>query len=299
MARGIRQTYPGARHHVFNRASARRTMFLDDRDRRMFLALLKEVHERFDVSCHAFCLMGNHYHLVLHTPDGNLSDAMRHHASGYTRSFNRRHGRDGPLFRGRFRSTVVENDAHLLQLVRYVHRNPDDLRPEVDRDDYRWSSQGVYLGRGRQPPWLETTLVLAIAGGPASYRAFVAEPQPSDGPMTSEEAIPLNSRQIDPPSGYVVVAAVEQAIAAIVHHDPQTEGGYGSLARRLCAVALAAELGASSHDIATSLGFTNTSSVRSAVHRSRRKATTDPAYAALVEQVRDLAEQQLRATKGA
>jgi REP element-mobilizing transposase RayT len=276
-------------------------MFLDDQDRRTFLALLREVHGRFSVSTHAFCLMGNHYHLLLHTPAGGLSEAMQFHGAAYARYFNRRHGRDGPLCRGRFRSTVVNDDAHLLQLTRYIHRNPKDIRPPVDLATYRWSSHRTYLAGSGQvglPGWLDVDLVLAVAGSVASYRSFVTEPQASDGvDQTSlrsaglAEVIPVDGRRIVPPPAQDgrVLAAVQEAIASpcvveVNRGRRLTDRATRRLAR-LAGVAVAASLGASTNEIATTYGFASVSGVRSAVHRSRKRVAADPAYAALLRSV--------------
>ena len=128
MTRPLRIEYEGAWYHVMNRGANRQTVFATERDRLAFLALLGEVSEMFAVEVHVFCLMGNHYHLLLHTPRGNLGGAMRHLNGVYTQRHNRAAGRDGPLFRGRYKAILLDADAWLLQVSRYVHRNPLEAR---------------------------------------------------------------------------------------------------------------------------------------------------------------------------
>ncbi|NND76175.1 MAG: hypothetical protein HKN44_14320 [Ilumatobacter sp.] len=175
MGRSLRPDVPGGRFHVMNRGVARQTTFFDDRDRVEFGRLLGVGHDRFGVMATAYCLMNNHYHLVLHCPDGGLSDFMHHIGSVFTRHANDRSGRDGPLFRGRFRSIPITDDNQLLNTVRYVHRNALDLPGVRTIDDYRWSSHRAYLGHRRTPSWLETDPVLAIFGQDRSaFHSFVA-----------------------------------------------------------------------------------------------------------------------------
>lgn len=154
-----------------NRGLRRQNVFLDDRDRRTFLGLVREVHKRFDVSVGAYCLMGNHYHMLLYCPRGKLSESMGYLGSQYVRLFNRSHGFDGPLFRSRFTSKLIESDAYLLTANRYIHRNPNDLG--YDLATYRWSSYRAFVGRAPKPRWLKTDPVLRATGGITGYSTFV------------------------------------------------------------------------------------------------------------------------------
>ena len=124
MARPLRIEYPGAVYHVTSRGNARKKIFLDDIDRDEFLATLGWVVERFGWGCHAYCLMDNHFHLLIETPKPNLSLGMRQLNGVYTQRFNRRHKRVGHLFQGRFKAILVERDSYLLELARYIVLNP-------------------------------------------------------------------------------------------------------------------------------------------------------------------------------
>lgn len=152
-------------------------IFLDDQDRRLFLQLASDSLKATGVEAAAYCLMGNHFHLIVHCPQSGLSAMMQRLAGRYTRAFNARHGGDGPLFRSRFASTSITTDAQLLAVTRYVHRNPLELRFRID--DYPWSSYASYL-TGVVPEWLTTAFVLQLQGGSVEHRRFVEAPQPAD-----------------------------------------------------------------------------------------------------------------------
>ncbi len=177
MTRPLRIEYEGAWYHVMNRGANRQTVFTTERDRLAFLALLGEISEIFGVEVHVFCLMGNHYHLILHTPRGNLGRAMRHLNSVYTQRHNRAAGRDGPLFRGRYKAILLDADAWLMQVSRYVHRNPLEARLVARLGRYRWSSYRAYVGETPGPDWLCTETILDLFGKhqrASRYRQYVA-----------------------------------------------------------------------------------------------------------------------------
>jgi putative transposase len=124
MARPLRIEFPGALYHVTARGNARQDIFLDDEDRQRFLGVLARGVSRFHLLLHAYCLMENHFHLVVETPEANLSKAMRQLNGVYTQAFNRRHKRVGHVLQGRFKAIVVDRDSYLLELCRYVVLNP-------------------------------------------------------------------------------------------------------------------------------------------------------------------------------
>ncbi len=178
MARPLRVEFPGAVYHVTSRGNARANIFESDRDRGLFLHILGETVERFNWLCHAYCLMGNHYHLLIETPEGNLSMGMRHLNGVYTQAFNRVHGRDGHVFKGRFKAILVEKESHLLELCRYVVLNPVRAKMVVRPEQYRWSSCLATLGKAPKPQFLTTDWLLGNFSPSRSdakrlYRQFV------------------------------------------------------------------------------------------------------------------------------
>lgn len=176
MPRPHRREAESGIHHVMNRGVDRQAIFFTDGDRIEFGRCLAAIHEEHGVVTLAYCLMGNHFHLLLRSPAGALSPAMHQLTSTYSHRVNMRRGRDGPLFRGRFHSIPVETDAYLLWVTRYIHRNPLDL-PGVDAAaDYRWSSYRTYLGRRPAPPFLDVRPVLDLVGGPRELAVLTEDP---------------------------------------------------------------------------------------------------------------------------
>ena len=152
----LRLEFPGAIHHVTSRGDRREPIYVDEADRAEHLAVLAQAADRFDAQVLAYCQMGNHYHLVLHTRQGNLSRFMRHLNGVYTQTFNRRHGLVGHLFQGRFKAILVDRDAYLLTLCRYVERNPVAAGIVRQPADWAWSSCRAHLGLEPSPSWLDT-----------------------------------------------------------------------------------------------------------------------------------------------
>ena len=162
MSRPLRIAYPGAWYHVMNRGRRFESIYSDKHDYLMFIDLLIEVSEIFNVNIAAYCLMKNHYHILLQTPDGNISRCMRHLNSVYTQRYNKRHGFDGQLFRGRYKSILVCNDSHLLQLVRYTNKNPLKAGMVKDMPDYEWSSYKGYLSYAKKWNWLHKDYIFSM-----------------------------------------------------------------------------------------------------------------------------------------
>lgn len=162
MARPLRIEYPGAWYHVMNRGRRSESVFSGKQDYLMFIDLLIEISEMWNINVAAYCLMTNHYHLLLQTPDGNISRCMRHLNSVYTQRYNRRHGFDGQLFRGRYKSILVCDDSHLLQLVRYLHKNPLKAGMVKDIADYEWSSYSGYLSYAKKWKWLYKDYIFSM-----------------------------------------------------------------------------------------------------------------------------------------
>ncbi|HMS85989.1 MAG TPA: transposase [Nitrospira sp.] len=187
MARPLRLEYPGALYHVTARGNARQDIFLQDEDRPRFLRVLEQVVARCHLLLHAYCLMDNHFHLVVETPDANLSKAMRQLNGVYTQAFNRRHQRVGHVLQGRFKAILVDRDNYLLELCRYVVLNPVRARLTREPDTYLWSSYRATAGlvppsAGLTVDWLLSQFGRQRAAAHRKYRAFVAEGIGQDSP---------------------------------------------------------------------------------------------------------------------
>jgi len=174
MPRKPRLEYENAFYHVMNRGRRREKIFHGDIYYQTFLDLLKDSHERFGCIIHCYCLMGNHYHLLIETPKANLSRVMRHINGVYTQAYNRLKKTDGSLFRGRFKSILVDKDSYILQLSRYIHRNPVDMKtPLVSRlEDYKWSSYRAFIGKDKHENWLDREFTYRILGRKQKYSAY-------------------------------------------------------------------------------------------------------------------------------
>jgi len=179
MARPLRIEYPGALYHITSRGNAGGKVFLTDEDREGFLRVLSQAVGRFNWLCHTYCLMSNHYHLVVETVDPTLARGMRQLNGVYTQAFNRRHSRSGHVFQGRYKAILVEKDAHLLELARYVVLNPVRAKMVRAAKDWPWSSYRATAGIEPAPPFLTIAWVLSQFGRSSktaqnAYRQFVS-----------------------------------------------------------------------------------------------------------------------------
>lgn len=161
MSRPLRLAFPGAIYHITSRGNAREPIFLSDLDRQQFLSLLGTCIDRFNWVCHAYCLMDNHYHLLIETPDANLQEGMRQLNGIYTQKFNRLHARVGHVFQGRYKAILVERDSYLLELCRYIVLNPVRAKMVQEAGQFSWSSYQATAGQIACPKWLETDWLLS------------------------------------------------------------------------------------------------------------------------------------------
>jgi putative transposase len=178
MARARREFVPGGVYHVFARGSNRQAIFTFDSDRVDFLDCLDRVVGQRQLNCLAYCLMSNHYHLVLETGDGELSRAMQALNGRYALRFNQRYGRDAHLFRNRFGAVHLRTEGQLLWTLRYAVRNPVESGLCASADEWRWSSYRASVGLDREPRFLAVGKLLSYFGdmpdrARAAYRAFV------------------------------------------------------------------------------------------------------------------------------
>jgi len=180
MARPLRIEFEGALYHVSSRGNAGQEIFVDDEDRHAFLEILGDAVERFGWICHAYCLMSNHFHLLLETPEANLSRGMRHLNGVCTQRFNRRHQRAGHVLQGRFKSILVEKESHLLELARYVVLNPVRAKMVKSVRHWPWSSYRATAGQEEPLPLLTTEWILSqfsrdLQEARTLYRKFVRQ----------------------------------------------------------------------------------------------------------------------------
>lgn len=181
MARPLRIEYPGAFYHVTSRGNEQKDIFKTQLDRKKFLSYLESSVMRYGAVIHVWCLMSNHYHLLMETPSGNLSQIMRHINGAYTTYFNIKRKRAGHLFQGRYKSILVEADSYAVELSRYIHLNPVRAGMAANLEGYQWSSYRSYIGLSEVPDWQKTDFIFGYFGGGTSegtkqkYRRFVEE----------------------------------------------------------------------------------------------------------------------------
>ncbi|GJL53934.1 MAG: hypothetical protein NPIRA02_10660 [Nitrospirales bacterium] len=317
MPRPPRIAYEHALYHVMNRGRARQRVFHDPRYYQAFLDTLGEVHARFQGVIHAYCLMGNHYHLMVETPRANLSRIMRHLNGVYTQRHNRLKRTDGPLFRGRYKAILVEQDAYLLQVSRYIHRNPlDETHPLVKNlADYPWSSFPAYIGQVKPPAWLCRDTTYDLLGAKqqyAAYRRYVLEGidddtadfyqqgntpavmgEPEFKAWIYDDILPEleaeeKSRVLRPRLPMqAVVTSVAQAYRTTptrittVIKGPQSSNEARKLAMYLCQELADVQL----KDIANYFQLRHVGSVSCCTHQVRQKKRTDARFAARLDKV--------------
>ena len=246
-------------HHVMNRGGDRRDIFHDDRDRVAFGDVLGRAVGRYGVEVHAYCLMPNHFHLLVRCPDGGLSASMQYVQSRFTRWINDRYHSDGPLLRGRFTSKEISTEDYLTAAFRYVHLNPHPLMRGRPLVEYRWSSLRTYLGCRRPPNWLCVDHLSNWLGGAAGVAQLIEGGLPS----------PLAFDTID----------------ALAHIALDEGSGHGARTSRTALLLLADGGAGRAGEIVTSLGFADAESLRRARARARRRRADDVSLADAVDAV--------------
>lgn len=179
MARPLRIEYPGALYHVINRGHRKEKIFRRVADREVFLEKLIAVRRKFGIVVHAYCLMDNHFHLLIETPNGNLARAMHTFHASYANWFRIKYRLVGSVFQGRYKAVLVERDDYLVRLSAYIHLNPVRARLADEPEEYRWSSYGQYLS-GEASELLSPATVLKYAGGPENYQTIIDRMQGED-----------------------------------------------------------------------------------------------------------------------
>lgn len=313
MTRALRLEYPGAWWHVTNRGVEQRDIFLDDHDRRVFLDLLGEVVPRFRWVMHAYVLMTNHFHLLLETLEPTLSRGMKKVGEDYAEHFNQRYRRVGHLFQGRFKSYLIDSEAYLLTVARYVVLNPVRAGMVDAALHYAWSSARATAGLSASPRWLTTGSVLDRLDKDGvrarlAYRAFVTDAsKASERPWDQlvgglylgddefmervRARIDERGRSSEHPAGQRMVrcADVEDVRGAVSEVMGSTICKSGSRDARMVFAAVAAGAGLPLGDIARALRIGSTG-VSYLARRASMRAASDPSFAALL----DCARAQIR-----
>ena len=196
MARPLRLQFAGALYHVTARGDRKASIYLDDTDRLVWLQHIGDVCEQFNFVVHGFCQMGNHYHILLETVDGNLSRGMQQLNGVYSQYFNRRHDLVGHVFQGRYKAILVQEETYLLELARYIVLNPVRANLVAAPEDWPWSSYRLTTGSAPSPPWLHTDGLLAKFDASredaiGKYKKFVLEGRGAESPFkqTSNQLI--------------------------------------------------------------------------------------------------------------
>lgn len=268
---------------MMNRGARRAPIFVADADCLLFLEVLAELPDRFGVIVHAYVLMPNHYHLMLTCPRGNLSRAMRHLGARFTASLNRNHPQwDGPVFRGRFKNRVVEDDAYWMHLLAYIHMNPVRAHLATSPNASRWSSHAAYVDRERPPTWLSIAELRDMYGTTEAYRAHLRDLQQKrdvapDEFEPGDFTAPTRSRALPAPSPPEPVdpGRALSDVRAVTGVDDLTSthrGRVGNRAKWLAAWWLATATELTQVEIAQRLGASE-SVVSRWVRRVRKEAT--------------------------
>lgn len=311
---------------MMNRGRRSEVIFNDDADRDTFIIVLQEAAELWNIKVSAYCLMSNHYHLLIQTPDGNLSRGMRHINGVYTQRFNRRHKKEGQLFRGRYKAVLVESDSHLLEVMRYIHRNPLRAGLVKSLSDYRWSSHDGYLSRAKKWAWLHKDDLLAMLENlkkkqRSAYIDFVLKGESEEierfyslknlpsifGDKSFKECIRekfsdlLNQPEI--PESRMLAPEVEHVISVVCEFYRVSRAelftsrrGYGNLqrdvaiylVRNLCRMTLP--------DVGREFGIANYSSVSSVVQRVKLRLESDNGLRKDLEKLREKAHKSQKRT---
>jgi putative transposase len=321
MSRPLRIEYPGAWYHVMNRGAGFCDIFRSNDHRQLYLDLLADVHRMFGVEIHGYCLMDNHYHLLLHTPQGALQRAMRHLNGVYTQRFNRMEATDGSLFRGRYKAILLDADAYLLNVSRYIHHNPVAAGVVDHPSAYPWSSYCDFVGSKKPPKWLSIRATLGMFGERrtrAQYRAFVEAGVDEETeayyrgkkqrPILGDEAFceqvlgDIREVQEIPDSRsrprVLDVGDIVAAVAKVLKTDPADILRASSGQRRRNPAREAAlymsrrYAGLSLNEIAEHFGLTHYGSVSSVVSRYRVALQTDPTKAKIIRKIMKTIESQ-------
>jgi REP element-mobilizing transposase RayT len=309
MARPLRIEYPGAVYHVIGRGNNRQAVFRDDADRRVYLEKLRHYCAAKEVHLLCYCLVSNHVHLLVETPQGNLSKLMQAFQTSYTRYFNGRHGRTGHVFEQRYKALVVDRDSYLLQVSRYIHLNPVGAKAAKRPQDYRWSSYRAYLS-DQGSRGLRREVILGQFGGKAhqrmaKYRAFVEGVLQGGSRWSAlpireqafvgdehfvEEARRKGKHQGPPGEHHYRLAEIVEAVGAIVGITPEqlrqpVKDERVQRGRELFMYVARRYSGASLREIIARLGVRDQATVSHGIRRAERRLEEEGDFRRRAEQI--------------
>ena len=307
MSRPLRICYPGAWYHIIDRCRNKKRLFKTNSDREHFLGLCAQISEVYSAQIHAYCLLDQSIHLLIRTPQANISDCMRHLLSQYTRYFNRQYRCDGALFSGRYKSILIEADEHILQVSRYIHRLPREKNIARAIAHYNWSSYPAYIGEHKAKIWLQRQTILdflAQRNAMAMYRIYVEtgqdpelekfyrkrklspvlgsshfKKQAVDTRAIDTVEVPQAKLLIEKPSIDKIISAVSEEFSVSAESIRTSKKGRGQINRaRSVALSLCRTLGGHPlKDIAKAFGMNHYSAVSVAIRRLNQSMKTDPA----------------------
>lgn len=272
MGRAQRNDPAGAWHHIMSRGVDRQPIFFDVEDRLLFGDLIGETVDRFGIEIHAYCLMTNHFHLLVRCPRRGVSDAMQWLLSMFATHVNRRQERVGHLFGGRFISRLVTDVGYLANAVRYIHLNPVAIDGVERPDHYRWSSHRTYLALRPAPPWFETRTVSAWFSSPCDFHSFVC------APITT--GLPASLRQSNASD---LVDAIDLVLSEL---SPVRARGLMAQRRAIALTIAEASPESVRGEIYTALRISSGGAQRSARYRALRMRASDPLVDAMVDRTR-------------
>lgn len=309
MARPLRIEYPGAFYHVTSRGNEQKDVFKSHKDREKFLSYVESAVVRYGAVVHTWCLMSNHYHLLLETPWGNLSQIMRHINGAYTTYFNVKRKRAGHLFQGRYKAILVEADAYAVELSRYMHLNPVRAGMVAKPEHYQWSSYRSYIGHSTTPAWLKTDFILGYFGRKApdaqnTYRRFVEDLLDSEyeSPLQATVASTvlgrsafvrdvaerhLGEKRAERSMPAVKVLALRPSMDDIIMQIKAELGDRAELLRNVSIYCCQKYSGAKLKDIGERFGISD-AAVSQASRRLALKAETDPQLKEMLDRVETL-----------
>jgi putative transposase len=317
MARPLRVDLPGAIQHVTNRGNDRQDIFRGDADKALFMELFVEEADRCGWLIHDYALMDNHFHLLVETPEANLSRGMQRLQTRYVQRFNRNHGRTGHLFGGRFGSQIVEGGGYLMEVARYIALNPVRAGMVERPEDYRWTSYRAKAGLEAPPPWLSMSGLfhferdIELARKPYVEFVMAGVGVTEDPPFLKklcygsesfvnrvQEWIDSETRSTEHPRyqrdiGRPPVGAIKAAVCAVTGRTPEElRTRRGDVARLVFAEIGYWEGLRTLQDIAQELGLRSAAHVSSLVRRCREQRRRDPALQKIVDDCLELARQK-------